>query len=190
VIAGLFRDSRNELEQKVPYLGDIPLLGYLFKRTTYDRTKTELMIVVKPRLVRGLPPGTTVQVPNRGPLYRDEVRTQPTDAPVTRPRLDQQFESDPRPPEPQSRVGTPEPLARTEGWTVQVASMPNEQAGTMMVTALKRRGYDAYLVSKRQGSDTMYRVRVGHYPSVEQAKAAAAQARREPELAKAYVVTE
>jgi Flp pilus assembly secretin CpaC len=191
VIAGLFRDIRSENEQKVPYLGDIPLVGYLFKRTTYDRTKNELMIVVKPRLVRGFPNGTTVDIPNRGPLYRDEVRTRGTNAPVTRPRLEQLFDHEPTSPEPESRIGSPpQRLARAERWTVQVASVPNEQAGTTMVNALKRRGYDAYLTSKDQGNDTLYRVRVGHYPSVDEAKAVAAKARREPELAKAYVVSE
>src|SRR5439155_23207809 len=47
--------------------------------------KNELMIVVRPRLADPMPPGVDIAVPDRGPLRREDVRTQATDAPVTRP---------------------------------------------------------------------------------------------------------
>lgn len=51
VIGGLIHDSEAEYEYKVPVLGDIPLLGYLFKKKTKERTRMELLIFVTPKIV-------------------------------------------------------------------------------------------------------------------------------------------
>jgi type IV pilus assembly protein PilQ len=48
VIGGLIRDSLIKNEQKVPILGDIPLLGLLFKSTKSTKVKTELIIFITP----------------------------------------------------------------------------------------------------------------------------------------------
>jgi len=53
VIGGLIQDQENETIRKVPFLGDIPGLGWLFKSVHKDRTKTNLLIVLTPRIVRG-----------------------------------------------------------------------------------------------------------------------------------------
>jgi len=53
VIGGLIQDQVNETEDKVPWLSDIPGLGWLFKSVHKDRTKTNLLIVLTPRIVRG-----------------------------------------------------------------------------------------------------------------------------------------
>ncbi len=53
VIGGLIQDQENETVDKVPFLGDIPGLGWLFKSVHKDRTKTNLLIVLTPRIVRG-----------------------------------------------------------------------------------------------------------------------------------------
>lgn len=52
VIAGMFRDTTAETVGKVPWLGDIPILGALFRSTEFQSNQTELVIVVTPRLVR------------------------------------------------------------------------------------------------------------------------------------------
>jgi general secretion pathway protein D len=51
VIGGLIRDSFEHVKQKVPLLGDIPLLGALFSRTDDVKTKRELMIFLTPYVV-------------------------------------------------------------------------------------------------------------------------------------------
>ena len=51
-IGGLIQDQDNESVSKVPFFGDIPLLGWLFKSKTISRTKTNLMILLTPRIVR------------------------------------------------------------------------------------------------------------------------------------------
>jgi general secretion pathway protein D len=52
VIGGLIQDSEDVNVQKVPFLGDIPGLGWLFKTTTKSRKKTNLMILLTPHIVR------------------------------------------------------------------------------------------------------------------------------------------
>lgn len=52
-IGGLIQDQIQETDNKVPFLGDIPLLGWFFKTKNKERTKTNLMIVLTPRIIRG-----------------------------------------------------------------------------------------------------------------------------------------
>jgi general secretion pathway protein D len=52
IIGGLFRDDVDSNEQKIPCLGDIPLLGKLFGRTVDNSRKTNLVIFLTPHIVR------------------------------------------------------------------------------------------------------------------------------------------
>ena len=54
VIGGLVSRSTTSATDKVPLLGDIPILGVLFKRQEYSQKESELAIVVTPRLVKPL----------------------------------------------------------------------------------------------------------------------------------------
>ena len=51
VIGGLIHDSESEYEYKVPFLGDVPILGYLFKKKGKERNRMELLIFVTPKIV-------------------------------------------------------------------------------------------------------------------------------------------
>jgi len=51
VIGGLIRDEETRTISKLPLLGDIPILGQLFRKTTINHTKTELMIFIIPHVV-------------------------------------------------------------------------------------------------------------------------------------------
>ena len=51
LIGGLMQNQKVNSEQKVPLLGDIPLLGMLFKHKTTDNAKKELLIFLTPRIV-------------------------------------------------------------------------------------------------------------------------------------------
>ena len=51
VLGGLIRDDVTETESKVPLLGDIPLLGWLFRSTSTEHTKTNLMLFLRPTIV-------------------------------------------------------------------------------------------------------------------------------------------
>ena len=50
VIGGLMEDRKTDEVKKVPFLGDIPLIGTLFRRTTTQNTKTELLIFLTPHV--------------------------------------------------------------------------------------------------------------------------------------------
>lgn len=63
-IAGLLQDDFRDLNGQVPWLGDIPILGALFRSADYLRNQSELVIIVTPHLV----------TPTRG-----EVLALPTD---------------------------------------------------------------------------------------------------------------
>jgi len=51
-VGGLIRDETSDAEQKVPLLGDIPWLGWLFKRKVVRRSRTELVLLVTPYVMR------------------------------------------------------------------------------------------------------------------------------------------
>ena len=52
VLSGLIDERTNESEQKVPLLGDIPILGHLFKSTSSGKEKRNLMLFIKPTIIR------------------------------------------------------------------------------------------------------------------------------------------
>ncbi len=52
IIGGLMQDNKVETVRKVPLLGDIPILGLLFKHTELKDTKTELLIFLTPFIVQ------------------------------------------------------------------------------------------------------------------------------------------
>jgi pilus assembly protein CpaC len=67
VIGGLLMEEETKFESRVPVLGDIPLLGYLFRSERVAKTTNELLLVVSPRIVRALPEGTRVPLPTDEP---------------------------------------------------------------------------------------------------------------------------
>ena len=52
VIGGLMRDSETESVEKVPFLGDIPLLGVLFRKTGTTVEKRNLLLVIIPHVIK------------------------------------------------------------------------------------------------------------------------------------------
>lgn len=50
-IAGLLQDDFNDLNNQIPWLGDVPVLGALFRSTAFERKQSELVIIITPHLV-------------------------------------------------------------------------------------------------------------------------------------------
>jgi general secretion pathway protein D len=69
VIGGLSQEDTINSHSKVPLLGDVPVVGQLFRKDSATRSKTELYIVVTPHIVHraGLRPGTVAGVPIYAP---------------------------------------------------------------------------------------------------------------------------
>ena len=64
MIAGLLRDAHTNDISKAPFLGDLPIIGALFRSTSFRRAETELVIIVTPYLVR--PVSTQMALPTDG----------------------------------------------------------------------------------------------------------------------------
>ncbi len=75
VIGGLIANEKNSTDKKVPFLGDIPLIGNLFKTSAKSDNKTELMIFLTPHIVQsprqltGISSGEQQQTP----IIKDSV---------------------------------------------------------------------------------------------------------------------
>lgn len=52
VISGLMQEKTEEIITKVPFLGDIPLLGFLFRFKSYETRKTNLLVFLTPHIIR------------------------------------------------------------------------------------------------------------------------------------------
>jgi pilus assembly protein CpaC len=63
VIGGLQSTAVRDVTTKVPIIGDIPLLGYLFRKIEKQSEDTELLIVVSPKVVAPLPAGQEPKLP-------------------------------------------------------------------------------------------------------------------------------
>ena len=48
VIGGMIQDQKTDTINKIPFLGDIPLIGRIFQHTETDKTKTEVLIFLTP----------------------------------------------------------------------------------------------------------------------------------------------
>ncbi len=63
VLGGLIEDNLQETEDKVPVLGDIPILKHLFRYDVRKQTKTNLMVFLRPRIIRDREQATAVTHP-------------------------------------------------------------------------------------------------------------------------------
>ena len=65
VIGGLVSSTLSSTVDKIPLLGDIPVIGSFFRNLNYKRQDKELVIVVTPRLVQPLAAGTEIPLPGQ-----------------------------------------------------------------------------------------------------------------------------
>jgi len=98
MIAGLIQNNTKETINRFPGLGDIPILGALFRSVEFQADKSEIMFVITPRLVKPLPPDyalPTDQVidPSLADLYLNgRMEGTPSAAAATRPQNTGGFE--------------------------------------------------------------------------------------------------
>ncbi len=83
-IAGLLDNTIQENVDKLPILGDIPILGALFRSTEMRQDRTELLVIVTPRIIR--PSDDPIAVPTGEPadwVWDDKLRGPPFDPDTT-----------------------------------------------------------------------------------------------------------
>ena len=98
MIAGLLSNSSNNSIDKAPFLGDLPILGALFRSNGFRRSQTELVIVVTPYLVK---PVNASQIA----LPTDGYRSAPH---ADRLLLNKDHDSRSREPRPMPRMAPPQ----------------------------------------------------------------------------------
>ena len=72
-IAGLLSDTATQNARGLPGLGELPVLGPLFRSTAFQRGETELVIIVTPYLVRGVSNPTALTVPTQGLVLANDL---------------------------------------------------------------------------------------------------------------------
>lgn len=68
-IAGLLKESINSFVNKVPLLGDLPVIGSAFRSKEYIKDETELIIMVTPRLVKAMDPADIPPMPGDSEIF-------------------------------------------------------------------------------------------------------------------------
>lgn len=103
-LAGLFRDDEQTIRNRVPGLGDIPLLGRLFSAKNTDNRKKEIVLLITPHILSNISPQKSIYTSfpagidaNRGNLGRSsrQVESSPTptpSAPVIQPSQESNME--------------------------------------------------------------------------------------------------
>ena len=78
VLGGLIEDTYNTTKSKVPLLGDIPYLGALFRSETRERKKTNLMVFLRPVVMRDQAASNKVSLDRYDYIRAEQLNAQPT----------------------------------------------------------------------------------------------------------------
>jgi pilus assembly protein CpaC len=63
MLGGLLQNTSTTAQDQLPWIGDVPVLGALFRSSQYQKNETDLVILVTPHLVRPLPPTAPIRTP-------------------------------------------------------------------------------------------------------------------------------
>jgi pilus assembly protein CpaC len=85
-IAGLLDNRVQKIDSKIPWLGDVPILGYLFKSKNFSKSKSELLVVVTPHIVKPLDPGQLPPMPSFPVPFLDAGKSEEKTGNVPSPR--------------------------------------------------------------------------------------------------------
>jgi general secretion pathway protein D len=111
VLGGLIEDTYNTTKSKVPLLGDIPYLGALFRSESRERKKTNLMVFLRPVVMRDQAASNKISLDRYDYIRAQQLEHQPPQSPVLgineSPMLPQLRPSDVDP------NGAPRPLGDT-----------------------------------------------------------------------------
>ena len=83
-IAGLIDNRVTEITSKVPGLGDVPILGKLFQSKSFNKSKTELLVIVTPHIVRPFTPDQVPHGPNFPKPFLDQTPPAQSAAPASK----------------------------------------------------------------------------------------------------------
>ena len=100
VIAGMLDDQVTRTMDKIPWLGDLPILGTLFKSRSTNKTSSELLVVITPHIATPLPPGEKVQTPTWvEPFLKTSTEEQALKDAIAKAKADKKKKKDSKDPE-------------------------------------------------------------------------------------------
>jgi pilus assembly protein CpaC len=62
-VGGLLSSKNTKIQRQVPWLGQVPIVGALFRNSSNQKEETELVVIVTPRIVRPVKPGEQLATP-------------------------------------------------------------------------------------------------------------------------------
>jgi hypothetical protein len=136
-------NSLNSTIQKIPGIGDIPVLGYLFRSRAYQKNDTELVVMVTPTIVRRGSTGVSPALPSLVEPYLDRpAKSLPPPTPyVGSPRYPANA---PAPKSSQQPAPAPEPQAETVARPIQgSATLPDAKPNQPVLAAVPSKIPDA-----------------------------------------------
>ena len=72
-IAGLFQNNGTNNITGLPWLGNLPILGALFRSTTFQRNESELVIIVMPYVVKPAEQANALRLPTEGLRFSSDI---------------------------------------------------------------------------------------------------------------------
>ncbi|UNU43466.1 type II secretion system protein GspD [Sphingopyxis sp. YF1] len=126
-IGGLLNDDERRTLQRVPLLSDIPLLGELFKSRSRTRAKTNLMVFIRPTILRNREDNAALTARRYGYIRDTQLRRNPDDEPAIDTLVrDYMGATPPSPPQPTDITVGPVnlPALRSEGGTISTTDVP------------------------------------------------------------------
>ena len=72
-IAGLLQHTHSKDQSQLPWIGQVPVLGALFRSADFQKSESDLVIIVTPRLVKPRKPGEQLKTPLDGPIASNDV---------------------------------------------------------------------------------------------------------------------
>ncbi|MEO8248322.1 MAG: type II secretion system secretin GspD [Burkholderiales bacterium] len=141
VLGGLLQDEYAANVDKVPGLGDIPLFGNLFKTESRTRRKTNLMVFLRPVVVRDAASIEQLSMDRYDLMRAGQVAAQPSPSPMLQINESAVMPQQPFPrPKPEQKT---EPLAQPpqEWWRVAPPPAPGPQPGVIPGTNIQLNRY-------------------------------------------------
>jgi general secretion pathway protein D len=219
VIGGLIRDSVSDSVSKVPWLGDIPILGWLFKSVNTSNEKTNLLLFLTPHIIR-TPEDLEEQTIRKREEFRERAggslalsKEERKEAEMAGVEPDVYSGRNPvrhflirhKERYPLERMREIEEGRREAEDAEEEAARKAEQApgfgvragvfrdpdqASALLTEILDAGYEGALVSGETDGVVLYEIQVGPYPEIDEAEQVASVLRRSFELEPSVFVVE
>lgn len=186
VIGGLIDDTFAQTEEKVPCLGDLPGLGWLFKTRARENEKSNLYVFITPKVIQNPDEATVVSQTKKEQidelaetqikLYRG-AGSVPADPPALDPIETQTLLNQNEPPAaglPLATLEIPAGHAAGDGFFIQVQSLADEQTALQAARHFETIGYPIQIVPSEINGKIWYRLRTGTFPELAGAESAQA----------------